>query len=291
MCKVLQYQIGWALFYKRRETSTVTCTLCNPVDRHRSGLELQVAEFIERELGLPVERSARVAGREVDVLVKGVHLAIEFNGVYWHSELYRPRMYHLEKTMACRSAGVALLHLWEDDWLYRRSVVESMIRVRLGRATRIIQARKCRVDDAVPRSVTSGFLEANHLLGPCVHSRSVCLSIDGEVVSCMTFVKRGAGWELNRFCNALGTVVSGGAGRLLAHFRSRHPGPIHTFSDNCYSEGSLYEALGFTRHSSLPPDYSYLCDGVRVHKFNLRGKPTEGLPRVYDAGKVRWVLG
>lgn len=284
------YQITWALFYKRRETSTTLCTICNPVDRHRSGLELQVADYVERTLGLPVERTARVAGREVDILVGQSSFAIEFNGVYWHSELYRPRLYHLEKTVACRSAGVELLHVWEDDWLYRRGIVESMIAVRLGKAARVLQARKCRVNQSVPAAEVSRFLDENHLLGSCVHTKSVCLTIGEEIVSCMTFVRRKSGWEMNRFCAALGTVVAGGAGRLLAHFRRASAGPIHTFSDNCYSEGALYEKIGFRRLRELPPDYSFLSEGVRVHKFNFRRRSAEGLPRVYDAGKVKWVI-
>lgn len=284
------FQISWALFYKRRETATVICTTCNPVDKHRSGLEIQVANFVGNVLGLVVERSSKVAGKEVDILVKSASFAIEFNGVYWHSDLYRPRMYQLEKTLACRSAGVELLHVWEDDWLYRRGIVESMIMVRLGKAVRVLQARKCDVNLDVPRTAVNKFLDENHLLGSCVYTKSLCLTVDEQVVSCMTFVKRKSGWELNRFCNTRGTVVSGGAGRLLAHFRRGFPGPIHTFSDNCYSEGALYGKLGFRRLNDLPPDYSFLSDGVRVHKFNFRGRQTDGMPRVYDAGKVKWVL-
>jgi len=284
------FEIGWALFYKRRETRTTICTICNPVDRQQSGLEVQLADFIEKTLGIKVERCVKVGGKEVDILVNSARLAFEFNGVYWHSDLYRPRMYHREKTITCRSVGIGLLHVWEDDWLYRRDIVESMIRVRLGMATKTYQARKCEVVVDKDKTSVSKFLAENHLLGSCVFSKSVSLVFSGEIISCMTFVKRTKGWEMNRFCNALNTVVTGGASRLLTHFRRIAPDFIYTFSDNCYSEGALYEKLGFNKVSELDPDYSFLSGGVRVHKFNFRGRDTTGIPRVYDAGKVKWAI-
>ena len=85
---------------------------------------------------------------------------------------------------------------------------------------------------------------------------------------------------------------------------------IVTFSDHEVSDGGLYQTLGFTLDKELKPDYRYVVDGRRVHKFNYRLKKfrndpnleyqeglserelalLNGIPRVWDCGKTRWVM-
>lgn len=82
-----------------------------------------------------------------------------------------------------------------------------------------------------------------------------------------------------------------------------------TFADDSLSDGDLYAQLGFTAQETIAPDYSYRVGASRVHKFNYRRtrfqtdplltyredhSETElaelnGLSRVWDYGKTRWV--
>lgn len=122
-------------------------------------------------------------------------------------------------------------------------------------------------------------------------------------------------WELVRFATC--GEVPGAASRLLAHATAllRPQGLTRwvSFSANDVSDGGLYERLGFRRDGDVRPDYRYfghLTGDVRRPKesFQLRrfrDDPTlvcedgwtearaareNGLSRVWDAGKVRWVL-
>ena len=66
--------------------------------------------------------------KELDIYVPSRGVAIEFNGTYWHSEENgKHRDYHFDKWLSCRDRGVTLISVWEDDWLYRRSVVERVL--------------------------------------------------------------------------------------------------------------------------------------------------------------------
>ena len=70
-----------------------------------------------------------IAPKELDVYVPSKGVAVEFNGMYWHSEENgKHRDYHFDKWLACRDKGVTLISVWEDDWLYRRSVVERALK-------------------------------------------------------------------------------------------------------------------------------------------------------------------
>lgn len=66
--------------------------------------------------------------KELDIYVPSRGVAIEFNGTYWHSEENgKHKDYHFDKWLACKDRGITLISVWEDDWLYRRSVIERVL--------------------------------------------------------------------------------------------------------------------------------------------------------------------
>lgn len=66
--------------------------------------------------------------KELDIYVPSRGVAIKFNGTYWHSEENgKHKDYHFDKWLACKDRGITLISVWEDDWLYRRSVVEHIL--------------------------------------------------------------------------------------------------------------------------------------------------------------------
>ena len=124
--------------------------------------------------------------------------------------------------------------------------------------------------------------------------------------------KNGAHAYLERYCTS--QVVVGGMGKFLAYGLSwaRLVGVVDivTFADLCVSNGDLYEKLGFVKDKVLRPDYRYIVNGRRVHKFNYRKKRFKedpnlvwrdglseselailnGIDRVWDCGKIRYTL-
>lgn len=92
--------------------------------------EISLAEFIE-SLGFTVERTKRnlIPGvRELDAFVPDLNIAFEFNGLYFHQEKFRKKYYHYDKSVKCYSNDVRLVHIWEDDWDFKRPLVEQYIR-------------------------------------------------------------------------------------------------------------------------------------------------------------------
>lgn len=54
---------------------------------------------------------------ELDIVVPELKLAIEFNGIFWHSIDNGIQLnYHLNKTEMCEQIGYRLIHIWEDEW-------------------------------------------------------------------------------------------------------------------------------------------------------------------------------
>src|SRR5690606_553747 len=68
-------------------------------DNGPSKLELELQNFV-KELEPSVQFNDReiLSGKEIDILIPDKKLAIEFNGSYFHSDLFKEKNYHLNKT-------------------------------------------------------------------------------------------------------------------------------------------------------------------------------------------------
>ena len=56
-------------------------------------------------------------GQELDIVLPDLGLAFEYNGVYWHSEKFKDKNYHLNKTNTLKeNIGYKLIHINSDEW-------------------------------------------------------------------------------------------------------------------------------------------------------------------------------
>jgi len=96
------------------------------VSKNVSFAEKNVVLMINENIETVVIQNTRniIPPKEIDIYLPEFHLAIEFNGTYWH----RPEVYggydgwlkyHQSKIDLCAKKGIQLLHLWEnyDDHL------------------------------------------------------------------------------------------------------------------------------------------------------------------------------
>jgi plasmid maintenance system antidote protein VapI len=265
-----------------------------------SFMEREVVTFVRSLTDLQVVSNYRGIKdcTEVDIYVPAKSLAIEFNGLFYHGHHEfksanlripgKPKTYHLQKTLACQAAGAKLLHLWEDEWSEKQDIVKSCIRNQLGVTSRTVYARKTLIKQ-VEKPVAREFFKVNHLLGKCSSHVVYGLYSDDELISAMAF-KNGPSnqeedWNLIRFCCKLNTRVVGGASKLLKGFRSEFEGSIVSFAERRWSDGGLYEKLGFELTKLTPPDYKYTDCKNRYHKFGFRHSGMKKKLNVYDPGK------
>lgn len=282
----------------------------------KSKAEDDIRQYVE-SLGFEVQTTVRslIKGQELDIYVPEKNLAIEYNGLYWHTEAFgKDKWYHYKKWEACRNKGLQLLHIWEDDWKLREAITKTMLAHKLGRSQDgKVFARNTQV---VELSVEESrkFLTENHIQGYV--PGSVCLSLqEANIPVALMVLKKEPGSDgktLNLLRYATSKSVVGGFTKLLSALQKLHPrvDTIITFSDNCVSDGKLYSAHGFLASKELEPDYMYVVRNERKHKFGYRLKRFEtdptlkhveglseielaklnGIPRIWDAGKTRWVL-
>lgn len=249
---------------------------------HRSSsVENELFDYIKRNSD-GVEKNVKniIDGYELDIYIPSLKLAFEFNGLYWHNELNKNKNYHLNKTNLCENKGISLIHIYEDQWEFKRPIIESMILNKLNKNKYKIFARKCEIKEINDNSLVKNFLNTNHLQGYCLSKIKLGLYYNNELVSLMTFgskrISMGAkssnlDYELIRFCSLLNINVIGGASKLLKYFILNYkPKSVTTYADRSWSSGKTYLKMGFKFIKNTNANYYYIIDKKRHYRFKFR---------------------
>jgi hypothetical protein len=272
--------------------------------------ENAVANYLATFFTAKINRSdvTVIAPLELDILIKEVNLAIEYCGLYYHSvAMGRGRFYHQFKLKRCRENNLRLITIFEDEWLLKRPIVESMLRNACGTIQYKINARQCTVRE-LDTNESSAFLNANHIQGRGRSNVKYGLFYKDELISVMTFSKsevshRSTGWEINRFATKLNHTVRGGASRLFKQFIiNHHPIEVTSYADLRWGDGKVYGSLGFVWVGDSVPNYWYTKGLKRYHRYALRKtsadpvdqteqalRQAEGWNIIYDCGHAKWV--
>lgn len=294
---------------RQRGLRCAACAATNYV----SVFEKEVAVFVAESLdGFDVLTSHRGIRniRELDIYIPHLRLAIECNGVYYHSEAIRPKAYHAEKRAACSAEHVRLVQVWEDDWKSRPETVKTMLLHKLGISKQRRFAARSLTARMIPLAEARPFLEANHIQGWAAGTYYLALvTPEKETVAVMSLKRQGRKLILERY--ATSAIIAGGQSKLIRFLETEVEAwdVIVTFADLEVSDGGLYEKTGWTRDGDVPPDYKYAVRGTRYHKFGYRLKrfkndpalryeeglterelaALNGLLRVWDSGKTRYI--
>lgn len=267
------------------------CTICYPPQTKFA--ENEIYDFLNR-FGFEIIRNTRkiISPLELDFYIPELNLAIEYNGLYWHQHRSTSNLkYHYNKTLLCKEKGIRLIHIFEDEWILKRNIVQSRLtNIIDSKANTITFARSCKIVEITTRS-KNNFLKTNHLQQEDKSTLFYGLeNKDGELLAVMTFGKprfsRKHEYELIRFCTKLGNVVVGGAGRLLNHFKKNHdPESIITYADLRWSDyaNNLYDKLGFSYSHTSSPNFWYFKRVERISRYSFQKHKLAKIFNDFDA--------
>ena len=299
--------------FTRGDNRKINCPLCNT---NSSQQEKEIYDFIYDSFSyknLIKRDKSLIHPYEVDVYIPDKNIAIEYNGLYWHSESQgKHSLYHYNKWKECKEKGIQLITICEDEWIYKQDIVKRMLAYKLNEFhDDKIYARNTRFQE-IDKDLAESFFNLYHIQGYKRCSIYYGLYHNDHLVAVSGWTKNKNALYLDRY--ATSQPVVGGMGKLLKYGKryavEQGYDRIVTFADHCVSNGNLYEKLGFAYDGEIAPDYKYVVKGKRVHKFNYRKKRfredpdllyedglTEkqlavlnGLERIWDCGKTRYVL-
>ena len=173
------------------------------------------------------------------------------------------------------SSGSRPLIICEDRWRKQGNMTRTRLLAHLEIFTQIY-ARNCEIRK-IDKKTAAEFLEANHSYGDATcryryglylkrhtgHNAESTSVAPGSLVAVATF-SNGRKWikedkvirsyEWTRYASLPDVRLSGGMGKLLGAFiEDVHPDDIMTYADLEWSEGKVYESLGFTLEGQKSP--------------------------------------
>lgn len=225
-----------------------------------------------------------LGNRELDFYIPDRKVAIEINGLYWHTERCgRGPTYHLQKTMDCLDRGIKLIHFLDRDVNEKFEIVKAMVLNSVGVNEKTLRASKCDIRE-IPTHIARDFIDQNHLQGYASSDMKIGLFHGDDLVSVMTVGKtrfsKIADYEIIRFCSKNGVKVHGAASKLFGYVRQIIPEKdIMSYADRMTGEGGVYQKLGFELVRSTSPGY-FWTDGKEVlsRYVTMRSKLSDKFP-------------
>lgn len=245
------------------------CSQCNIIT---STAEIELRRFLEPYLEFEYSNRNILNNKaELDIFIPELKVAIEYNGVYYHSDKFQPSDYHLNKTTQCINKGIHLIHIFEDEWIYRKDKVKSLLLEAIGQTPNILEVEACEVK-IVDQKTYKEFMEINYIDDFVKADVIVGLYNNNNLVSLIS--------ENNKellLVNKLNTQVKGGFEKLLENFKGKHT----TLVDLRWSYGEREKALGFKLIEQTPPSYFFTKGQVRTKKEKA------GFNKIYDCGTLK----
>lgn len=320
-CSVNQNH-SWKATVANRTRHGSNCATCWK-EGSGSQAEEDLALFLE-SLGLVIERKVITMlenRKELDIYIPAYNVAVEYNGLHWHSEKYRSSEYHSNKYQECKEKGITLVQIWEDDWLDRKEIVQNWLASYFGKEKLLTKISKewcidysednltCKEIDATP---ANDFLNAVHLKGATTGSHYFGLLDDSHTLIAMLAMDvTGVDGEyaITRYA-AKGIIPDGFSILLKSAMETINPVRLVFVSDNAMPEHKMFSKYGFKLDRTHSADYMYTKDKKRIdkthfHHVKVQKNPNmlyfEGLDenklaqkngfiRIWDAGKTQWIL-
>lgn len=259
--------------------------------------------------------------RELDLYSPSANIAIEYCGLYWHCQKFKNTNYHRSKFQECQKLGITLITIFEDEWLNKRSIIQSRLQHLLKKSSKSIGARSCSIQ-LIDKNLAINFFNQYHISGYAQAEQYIgAFDKNNNLVACMSFSRRKKfkqtsldyEWEMVRFSTD-GKNIPGIASKLFNKFvRKFNPKSVMSYADLRYGTGNYLKKLGFDRLNDSQPNYWYFSltnpDFIRWHRMYFNKKTlikkwpqlanqagteydlakTVGLERIWDCGHARWL--
>lgn len=264
------------VFNRTRGVGTI-CPTCSSKD-FSSAFEREILAYVTALIpDVPITPTARsvIPRRELDVYIPDLGIAIEANGVYWHTEQFGKTVnYHRNKFLACQERGVNLITVWEDDWRDRRTAIEAMLRRHvLSSAAPVSDVR------AIEQSEADEYLSAYHVDGT-VNGEALGAFANDTLVGVLVYRKAsGHSLRVLRFVGDTQTLTA-----FATHLEDEITDWKRlTYLDNAeHSDHPFLTAAGWVATSQRAPSFMLARGATRYRP--AANESVKKLERIWDCG-------
>ena len=258
------------------------------LDAPTSMLEKQVLSFVQDNYsGQIVENSREIirnpktgSGLELDIYLPDINVAIEFNGLYFHSDACRAeKEYHAIKSKLCDDLGIRLIHVYEDEWKYNNKKICQLLKAALNEVNGNICFKNYKIKE-ISNKEAKPFNELFHIHGHSSAQVTYGLFCNEELIQLMSFSKikqnkdlnADNSWKIVRSYSESGSTALDGASMLFKYFiQEQNPDTVDCYCDFNKFNGKSYESLGMQFSGYMPPEKYWIINNrryVRAPKNN-----------------------
>jgi len=264
-----------------------------------SRAEFEIEDFLKlHELNVSRNNRSVISPWELDFIIPEKKLAVEFNGLYFHSEIKKANTiwYHENKRNMCVKNDYSLFHIYEDEWNNKRDIVKSMILQKLGHVQRKLHARKCEIFEYQEPGELRSWFDTNHIDGYVNSEYAFVLKENDEIVFAVLlrkpFHQRTYGdktIEIARFASILNSNVRGAFMKLMNQIKlwcfKNGFGRILSYHDNRFGgSGDCYKRAGMTLLRTSGISWWWTNYRERVNRFEFKNKQSAANEGYYKIG-------
>ena len=273
----------------QRASSHINGSGCPRCYSKVSKSELEICEFL-KENNIEYIQSDRkiIKPYEIDIVIPKYNLAIEYNGVYWHSEQILkkanrpPKTFHKMKYDKCKEKGYQLFTIFETEWILKKDIIKSMILDKCNLHNVKIIAKQCEIKK-VSDKYSKIFLNENHIRG-YKEGDHIGLFFKDQLVSLMSVKMEGKECNIKRFINKKGIRIEGSLNILLKYLTMHYKyKDLFIFIDNRFPVCSTYLQNKFYEYKNIGPAYYYFKDNhIFLNKFEFKNNKILNTFENYD---------
>lgn len=278
-------------------TGCPTCWAGTSISKVEKELFAYISSVLPGEEEMIQSNRTVIAPSELDIYIPGRQLAIEFNGIYWHTEgmlksrSQEPQTYHYNKWKKCQDKGIQLISIWEDDWRDKRHMVEKMLLDKLFPSKPRLEGLYA---STVSTALAKTFNETHGIHGHA-EGNHIGFYEEGELVAIASWFPDESGTvaTIMRVSSSApaSNVFTAVMSATTNYLRNKGFLEVRAVSNNTTNEAVSYEQHGFKKVSDVAPDYMYLKKESRASKETVESLKTskgQEMLRIWDCGKTVW---
>lgn len=284
----------------------------HPERFYSSDGEIQIKQFLaEHNISFLSNVKNIISPFELDIYIPEYKLAIEYNGLFWHSEANgKTSSYHLQKTIECEKKGIRLIHIFEDEWRDQQQKCKDTLLHFLGKSEKGVFARLTTIKEITWKEAKK-FLDAYHLLGAGSpgNYRIGAYDPNNNLIAVMVFglpnnEKSKNIIELKRFVTNKKNNPGLGSKMFFEAIKQKQYQEVIAFVDRRWFTGSVKNHIGFIKVGETKPAIWWTDGKNRFHRRFMtkqqlikQGNPQQlskrnillkyGFYRIWDCGKIK----
>lgn len=153
-----------------------------------SYMENVIANYIRKNSCFNVINNDRSAiyPSELDIYIPDKHIAIEYNGDYWHNLQNKGMSYHRDKVLKCLDNNIRLIHIYEYNY-YNSKYTNKFYKLIKGISSSYVELNNYNIEFDCD---IEEFVYNNNIFNNKLSEHSLAVKINGEIFGSISFSRR-----------------------------------------------------------------------------------------------------